>query len=65
MAAGRFRADLMYRLNTVCVVLPPLRERHDFSDAVWHVLTGLAPGANITPAAINLLASHHWPGNFR
>jgi transcriptional regulator of acetoin/glycerol metabolism len=29
------------------------------------VLTGLAPGANITPAAINLLASHHWPGNFR
>jgi transcriptional regulator of acetoin/glycerol metabolism len=65
VAAGRFRADLMYRLNTVCVVLPPLRERQDFIDAVWHVLTGLAPGANITPAAINLLASHHWPGNFR
>ncbi|MDO9197249.1 sigma-54-dependent Fis family transcriptional regulator [Rhodoferax sp.] len=65
VAAGRFRADLMYRLNTVCVVLPPLRERRDFGEAVWHVLNGLAPGASITPAAIDLLASHSWPGNFR
>lgn len=65
VAAGRFRADLMYRLNTVCVVLPPLRERRDFGDAVWHVLNSLAPAASITPAAIDLLASHNWPGNFR
>jgi transcriptional regulator of acetoin/glycerol metabolism len=65
VAAGRFRADLMYRLNTVCVVLPPLRERRDFGEAVWHVLNGLAPGASITPAAIALLAIHSWPGNFR
>ena len=65
VAAGRFRADLMYRLNTVRVVLPPLRERRDFGEAVWHVLNGLAPTASITPAAIDLLASHNWPGNFR
>lgn len=65
VVAGRFRADLMYRLNTVCVTLPPLRDRRDFSDAVWHVLIGLAPTASITPAAIHLLASHNWPGNFR
>jgi transcriptional regulator of acetoin/glycerol metabolism len=65
VAAGRFRADLMYRLNTVRVVLPPLRERRDFADAVLHVLHGIAPDTGITSSAIDLLASHHWPGNFR
>lgn len=65
VAAGRFRADLMYRLNTVRVVLPPLRERRDFAEAVLHVLHGIAPDKSITTNAIDMLSSHHWPGNFR
>lgn len=65
VAAGRFRADLMYRLNTVRVTLPPLRDRRDFDAAVQHVLHGLAPSASITASAVRRLASHEWPGNFR
>jgi len=65
VAAGRFRADLMYRLNTVRVTLPPLRERLDFEAAVLHVLRGIAPAASITSGAVKLLGGHHWPGNFR
>ena len=65
VAAGRFRADLMYRLNTVRVTLPPLRERLDFDAAVRHVLSGIAPSISITPGAVRLLGGHDWPGNFR
>lgn len=65
VAAGRFRADLMYRLNTVRVTLPPLRERLDFDAVVRHVLSGIAATVHITPGAVKLLAGHHWPGNFR
>ncbi len=65
VAAGRFRADLMYRLNTVRVTLPPLRDRLDFDAAVRHVLSGIAPTASITPGAVKLLGGHDWPGNFR
>lgn len=65
VAAGRFRADLMYRLNTVRITLPPLRERLDFEAAVQHVLSGIAPTASTTPGAVNRLARHDWPGNFR
>lgn len=65
VAAGRFRADLLYRLNTVRVVLPPLRDRLDFDIIVRHVLCGIAATARITPGAVRLLRSHDWPGNFR
>ncbi len=65
VAAGRFRADLMYRLNTVRVTLPPLRDRLDFGAAVRHVLSSVMPSAGITPGAVNLLAEYNWPGNFR
>ncbi len=65
VVAGRFRADLMYRLNTVLLALPPLRERQDFADIVRHVLYGLDPATDITRAAIDRLAGHSWPGNFR
>ena len=65
MVAKRFRADLLYRLNTVRVNLPPLRQRRDFSPAVRTVLRMLAPGASIDDAAIERLAGHTWPGNFR
>jgi sigma-54 dependent transcriptional regulator, acetoin dehydrogenase operon transcriptional activator AcoR len=65
VAAQRFRADLMYRLNTVRANLPPLRQRRDFVAVVRSVLDALDPLATIDDAAIARLAAHAWPGNFR
>jgi len=65
VAARRFRADLLYRLNTVRVDLPPLRQRRDFAQVVRSVLAGLDPHAGIDNDALALLARHRWPGNFR
>ena len=65
VAARRFRADLLYRLNTVSVVLPPLRQRRDFAAAALSVLATLDAGATLTDAALQRLAQHAWPGNFR
>ena len=65
VAARRFRADLFYRLNTVCVTLPALRLRRDFADAAIAVLHRLDPRAAIDGAALARLQAHAWPGNFR
>ena len=65
VAARRFRADLFYRLNTVCVTLPALRVRRDFPDAAIAVLHRLDPRAAIDDAALARLQAHAWPGNFR
>ncbi len=71
MVAGRFRQDLLFRLNTVEICLPPLRERQeDIAPLAAHflqqharryrkVLTGIEPGA------LALLQHHSWPGNVR
>jgi DNA-binding NtrC family response regulator len=65
---GRFREDLLYRLNVVTVALPPLRERAvDIPLLAQHFLTHLAgpssPG--FTADAIALLQEYPWPGNIR
>ncbi len=65
VAAHRFRADLLYRLNTVRVELPPLRLRRDFVAAVRSVLATLDTGTSIDDDAVERLAWHAWPGNFR
>jgi transcriptional regulator of acetoin/glycerol metabolism len=65
VAARRFRADLFYRLNTVCVTLPPLRLRRDFADAAIALLHRLDARAAIDDAALDRLQAHAWPGNFR
>jgi transcriptional regulator of acetoin/glycerol metabolism len=65
VAARRFRADLLYRLSTVRVRLPALRERGDFAAAVRAVLHAVDAGARIVPEAVDRLAGHAWPGNFR
>ena len=65
VAARRFRADLLYRLNTVCAVLPPLRLRRDLAAATRSLLATLDSGATITDDALQHLAGHPWPGNFR
>ena len=71
MAAGRFRADLFYRLNVVRLHIAPLRERpEDVAALALHVVTrvnerlGLAV-QGITPAAMRRLLEHRWPGNVR
>jgi DNA-binding NtrC family response regulator len=71
IAAGRFREDLLYRLNTVVIDLPPLRDRpEDIEPLAAHFLAHYAaryrkPLAGFEPAATAALASHRWPGNVR
>ena len=38
IAKGRFRSDLLFRLNTLEVTLPPLRERSDFAEIARHLI---------------------------
>jgi DNA-binding NtrC family response regulator len=65
---GRFRDDLLYRVNTVTVSLPPLRERVvDIPLLAHHFLTHIA-GASapiLTADAIALMQEYPWPGNVR
>ncbi len=65
VAARRFRADLLYRLDTIKAVLPPLRERDDFAAALRFTLARIDPAATISAEAVARLAVHGWPGNFR
>ncbi len=65
VTAGHFRADLLYRLDMIKVVIPPLRARADFAAALRFTLAHIDPGATISPAAAARLAEHSWPGNFR
>jgi NtrC-family two-component system response regulator AlgB len=71
MSAGRFRADLFYRLAVVSLQIPPLRERReDLSNLVDHLLATLAMRhrralPRLEQAARDALAAYHWPGNVR
>lgn len=66
-----FRADLFYRLNTVHIHLPPLRERKkDILRITQVLLRAFAvefgrPGIYLTPEATNLFTTYPWPGNIR
>jgi DNA-binding NtrC family response regulator len=69
--SGRFRQDLLFRLNTVEIALPPLRERReDITILAMHFLRQHAQRyrKNITgfdPSAMQALLKHPWPGNVR
>ncbi len=66
--AGRFRQDLYYRIARLAVVLPPLRERGDRRQLIEQVHARFRdPGqpARLSPAIIDLLDQHPWPGNLR
>ncbi|HUJ39963.1 MAG TPA: sigma-54 dependent transcriptional regulator [Candidatus Acidoferrales bacterium] len=71
VAAGRFREDLLYRLNTIEIHVPPLRERkEDIPLLAMHFLTRYAgrygkPVKNFDAAALQALLEHSWPGNVR
>jgi transcriptional regulator of acetoin/glycerol metabolism len=62
---GRFRSDLLYRLNTLEVTLPRLQDRSDFDAIVQHLLGAIDPDCEITSATIANLAARPWPGNIR
>ncbi len=69
--AGRFRADLFYRLKVVTIVVPPLRERREDIPALIdsfiadfnHRNNGKIRG--ISPSALTRYMQHDWPGNVR
>ena len=68
--AGRFRDDLLYRINTVALRVPPLRERSDdIPSLAHHFLQSLQPARGparlFSPAAIAALQRYGWPGNVR
>jgi transcriptional regulator with GAF, ATPase, and Fis domain len=71
VAAGRFRADLYYRLAVVPLVVPPLRQRcEDVPELVEHFLARFARRTGREPCrlaedALDLLVHYHWPGNIR
>ncbi len=66
--AGRFRADLYYRLAVAKVLIPPLRERpEDLAPLVEHFVQKLTGVAELGPLAASLdeLRAHPWSGNVR
>lgn len=65
--AGRFRADLYYRLNGLTLILPPLRQRSDFEALTRKLLRELGgePPLDIAPDLLRALAAYPWPGNLR
>lgn len=71
VAAGRFREDLLFRLNTIEIHLPPLRNRReDIALLAEHFLRRYAQRyrkaiSGFDPAARQLLQEHSWPGNVR
>ncbi len=69
--AGRFRADLFYRLQVVEINLPPLAShKEDIPDLVAHFVATLAPQLGVAPFEVSAdelryLSEYDWPGNVR
>ena len=66
-----FRQDLLYRINTVEITLPPLRDRvEDIPELVGHFVNLYSrkyqkPGMRLDASLLKKLRTHHWPGNIR
>jgi DNA-binding NtrC family response regulator len=71
MAEGRFREDLLFRLNTIEIHLPPLRDRRDdIPTLAMHFLRRHAtryrkPLTGFDAGAMQMMLAHPWPGNIR
>ena len=68
--AGRFRADLRYRLDVIRIQIPPLRERADdvpaLAERIWREAAArVGTRATLGDEVIGLLARYDWPGNVR
>ncbi len=67
----KFRADLYYRLNTVPIYLPPLRERKEDIHLLFRKFSGdfaakyRMPTIKLSPDAEQVLVGYYWPGNIR
>jgi DNA-binding NtrC family response regulator len=67
----RFRQDLLFRLNTIEIHLPPLRQRRDDIPVLLDHYLGIyarkydRPQRQLTPAVLEALIRHDWPGNVR
>jgi two-component system, NtrC family, response regulator AtoC len=71
VAEGQFREDLFFRLNVVCITLPPLRQRRDEIPVLTdHFLRRYAehynkPAPALATDTLRLFAEYEWPGNVR
>jgi two-component system response regulator AtoC len=71
VSSGTFRADLYYRLNTIEIELPPLRQRREDIVVLAHRFLQTygerhqRPARRIAPAVISALKGYAWPGNVR
>lgn len=70
VAAGRFRADLLYRLDVVRIALPPLRQRKEdipiLAEHYWRDATSrIGSRASLGAATLAALSHYDWPGNIR
>jgi transcriptional regulator with PAS, ATPase and Fis domain len=68
--SGRFRQDLLYRLDVIRITIPPLRERPDdvpaLAEHFWKRASArVASTAVLTHGVLAALARYHWPGNVR
>jgi transcriptional regulator with GAF, ATPase, and Fis domain len=69
--AGEFRKDLFYRLNVVCMTVPPLRERREDIPEMAEYFLRKAQGKcqtrarSVSAEALRCLANYDWPGNVR
>jgi DNA-binding NtrC family response regulator len=68
---SRFRQDLLFRLNTVEIELPPLRERREDVPALVEHFTAFyarkygKPARAVPPGVMSVLLAYDWPGNVR
>jgi len=70
VSAGRFRLDLLYRLDVIRIALPPLRDRRDdiplLAEHFWCDATArIGSRATLSLATLTQLARYDWPGNVR
>jgi len=71
VSTGRFRQDLLFRLNTIEIRLPPLRERREDIPALaahflkLHATRYRKAISGFDPATLQALLAHAWPGNIR
>ena len=66
--AGRFRADLYYRINVVQIHVPPLKDRpEDIELLARHFISRFAEGRTmeLPESVVAAMRAHHWPGNIR